>query len=136
MKRRLRVYLAGPMLNCTKEQATAWRNRLKNKYKKIEFYDPCEFEFKEMTSKVIVKTDLKYVKKCDVVVANVWKISAGTVMEIAYAWWYGKTIVILAKRKHVGAWLQHHSTICVETEKDLDKMIEIYHNDKLAEKLY
>lgn len=124
---KLKAYLAGPMKDCTPEEMSTWRNRLKVKYaKRIEFHDPVEFETKEMTSEQLVDNDIAHIEMCSLFIGNVWKFSGGTMMEVVYAWKDNSHVILMAPKENAGPWLKYHSDEIVHTEEDLDKCIERY----------
>lgn len=112
------------MKDCTQEEMTGWRNRLKKKFQDIVFWDPVAFEVKGWTDEQVVKNDLRYILKSNVVIANVWKFSVGTIMEICYAKMFGVPVFVLAPEGSKGHWLRHHATLILQTEEELDDAIE------------
>jgi nucleoside 2-deoxyribosyltransferase len=119
-----KIYLAGP-INDSVEQTKVWRNRLKEKYKDVvEFYDPVDFEIGHLPYNELVETDIKYIIKSDCIVANVWKYTPGTSMELVYAKFYMKKVLTLTKKELTHSWIKYHSSVVSFTEEDLDIEIE------------
>jgi nucleoside 2-deoxyribosyltransferase len=118
-----KIYLAGPIKDCSEKQKSGWRDFVTEKLTGVyEIYDPVKFEWDEIiskekvetleedASKMIVETDLEYIKKCDVVLAGVWKFSAGTMMELVYATRFNKIIFVICPNELRGPWIKYHST--------------------------
>src|SRR5450432_2934017 len=96
-KRSWTVYLAGPVSNCNPTQQTAWRKEIKEKIKErlsekglsVHCVDPTDHRgwtlFEEM-----VKID-----GADVVIANLWRESIGTVVGIVQARRKGKPVIVI-----------------------------------------
>jgi hypothetical protein len=150
------IYLAGPMQSCTKEEMTGWREIAKNKLGKIfKIYDPVELETKRKFNgdafvNAVVGGDISCIDKSDIILANLWKISTGTVMEVMHAKKNGKFVIsilprkrnwiekiirrifgngislmfdkLMKRKREVSPWLLYHSNIVVE---DFDIAVSI-----------
>lgn len=112
------IYLAGPIKDCTWEQKTEWRNEVKEFLGKFgfEFSDPMEFEAsitectqtpREMGKK-LVQVDLEHIGKSEIILANMWKISIGTIMELVYASQLHKNVYVVCEKKYESLWLLAH----------------------------
>jgi hypothetical protein len=90
-KPKLSIYLAGPVTNCNEKQKTEWRKTIKAKLSKLghEAVDPTDHiewtPFKEM-----VEMD-----RSDLVIANLWRESVGTVVGIVQARRKGKPVILV-----------------------------------------
>jgi len=90
-KSKLSIYLAGPVTNCNEKQKTEWRKTIKAKLSKLghEAVDPTDHiewtPFKEM-----VEMD-----RSDLVIANLWRESVGTVVGIVQARRKGKPVILV-----------------------------------------
>lgn len=124
-----KIYLAGPLKDCTWEQKTEWRESFKRRFAGLfEFFDPMEFEGiaectqtpKEMGEK-LVKMDVSYISKSDIIVANMWKLSIGTIMELVYASIEQKTIFVICSKQFESLWLLAHATKVFRT---IDQVFE------------
>ena len=108
----MKIYLAGPMYPTDNNWRNTFKVTMKNLFKsfgynKLEFYDPDEFE----TYKVnIVNIDKWYIDKCDIVFANVTRLSVGTSMEIIYAWIKGKPVILVCPDNLLSPWHKYHVT--------------------------
>ena len=77
------VYLSGPIHNCTDKEINEWRDYC-IKHLRHEFSDPRGKDPDDVVC--IVEDDKDQIDKCDLLLANVWKIGVGTAMEIYHAW--------------------------------------------------
>ncbi|HYH00327.1 MAG TPA: ATP cone domain-containing protein [Terriglobales bacterium] len=90
-KQILNIYLAGPVTNCNERQKTEWRKRIKGNLANLghRWIDPAEHQtwtpFKEMVE----------IDRSDVVIANLWKESVGTVIGIVQARSKGKPVILV-----------------------------------------
>jgi hypothetical protein len=85
------VYLAGPVSNCSAKQKTEWRHDIKKRLKGLghNWFDPTDHAnwtpFREMVQ----------IDKSDVVIANLWRESIGTVVGIVQARRKGKAVILI-----------------------------------------
>lgn len=98
----MRVYLCGPIFNSTNEEACGWREQIKKDFEGICFVDPCDW-----TGKKVVSQDLHAISQCQAVLANCWKPSYGSAMEVFHAFNTGK-YVSLVSPKPLSPWLEAH----------------------------
>lgn len=106
-------------------EATRWRNKLKSQFKEsVEWGDPCDFEVGLKSAEEVVEMDKNWIRTCDFLVVNMWKIGAGTCMEMFFANMIGKPILLLTKEEFVGYWLRHHSARVIFEEDQLLKSVE------------
>lgn len=128
MKRKPRVYLGGPIHQCTEDQCTLWRRKAT---RELSLYylvvDPVDRENDgSRTNKIIVEGDKKDIDACNVLLVNWWKPSCGTAMEILYAWERKKLILTIAGGDQ-SPWLRYHSTKIFGTLAEATKrLIEIH----------
>lgn len=110
----MKIYLAGPIFQSSDEEAKDWREEIKKiAAGGIEFLDPMSRDYRgrvfdSQLSKEIVEGDKEDIRKCDVVIANVSKPSAGTSMEILFAWQLGIPVITIAHGK-LSPWILYHS---------------------------
>lgn len=117
------VYLAGPIKNCTESECNDWRQFCEdnlncdtiNPYKLRNFSDKvCDNPMKE-----IVQPDLDDIDSCAVLLANCWKESPGTSMEIYHASNNGKLVVTVHDGSYkISGWVQAYSHKILETVED------------------
>ena len=84
------IHLSGPLAGCNESQRTRWRAEFKRLCHGYECIDPSEWGADWDFSR-----DLDAVDRCDVLVANMWKESIGTTLEIMHARSRGKPVVLL-----------------------------------------
>ncbi|HZJ02329.1 MAG TPA: ATP cone domain-containing protein, partial [Thermoleophilia bacterium] len=84
------VYLSGPLSGCNREQRHNWRSAVQNLSPHFEYIDPTEWGDDYDFSR-----QLKALDDADIVVANMWKVSVGTTMDIWNARYRGKPIVLV-----------------------------------------
>ena len=86
------VYLAGPISNCNQRQRTEWRKRLKTQLEPFGWVciDPAD-HLNDWTP----STEMAEIAKSDVVIANLWRESIGTVVGIVQARRKGKPVILI-----------------------------------------
>lgn len=113
------IYLSGPMLACTDQESNSWRQFVKKELEGLfEFQDPMEFEVKETgnvdtMARQIVEMDVRALTKSDFILANCWKASPGTAMELVYAKVQKKEIISVNTIN--SPWIHFHSTLVYPT---------------------
>jgi nucleoside 2-deoxyribosyltransferase len=123
----MKIYLAGPIMNCTHEEIHEWREYVKNQLPGFEFYDPSQFE-EGLDSTKTVEEDKRLIDESDVVLVNLFKLGIGTIMEIFYAWTWGKNILVVTKDYKDNCWLKYHTSFVFE---DLDSALQLLKKEKL-----
>ncbi len=100
------VYLAGPIANCTGDQARGWRQSARRYLAPlgITVFDPTQ---RVMRGAETIEMDLAQILDSAVVVANCWKPSVGTSMEIMYASVNGIPVVVAGE--NLSPWIHHHA---------------------------
>src|SRR4051794_35106863 len=89
---RVTVYLAGPVSNCNEEQVTRWRHRVK------ELLDSSTYECIDPAMKRGTwnpQDEIVDIDRSDVVIANLWKESVGTVVGVIQARRRGKPVILI-----------------------------------------
>jgi hypothetical protein len=89
-RQRLRVYLAGPISGCNKTQKLEWRKDIKKRLgnRGYEFIDPTETPWN-------AQREFIDIDKSDVVIANLWRESIGTVVGIVRARRLAKPVIVV-----------------------------------------
>lgn len=109
------IYLAGPILGCTDDQAHTWRDLVKRKFGEHRCIDPMRRDYRgieDQNIKAIVEGDKWDIEDCDVLLANCWQVSAGTSMEIFYAHSLGKRVVAIVQPDvKVSPWITYHAEV-------------------------
>ena len=114
------IYLAGPIFQCTDGESSNWRQKIKNELEwkgtkpqnRYDIIDPVDRDLRgkeDQLMKVIVEGDKELIDTCDILLVGLWKISAGTCMEILYAWEKGKKTYIINSLDNLSPWLKYHS---------------------------
>lgn len=110
-----KVYLAGPILNCTGNETHDWREEATQNIK-LETINPAmrtfDGDFLQDSKREIVNPDKEDIDKSDILLANCWKPSWGTAMEIFYAWERGKIVISIVNGDNptlVSPWICVHS---------------------------
>lgn len=86
------VYLAGPISNCNEKQKLGWRKTIKSQLDQLghTHIDPTEHTQNWSPFEEMVEIDTS-----DVVIANIWKESIGTVVGIIQALRRGKPVILI-----------------------------------------
>jgi nucleoside 2-deoxyribosyltransferase len=112
----MKVYLAGPIFNCTDAECRDWREYATEKLT-CTAIDPMRRDYRgieEESAVEIVELDKLDIMEADYVLANYGDIppgSVGTSMEILFAWEQHKKIIIVTSQPKVSPWLTYHATL-------------------------
>jgi nucleoside 2-deoxyribosyltransferase len=71
-----------------------------------------------------IKRDLEDIEKCDVLIAYMPKLSAGTCMELFYAKMRGKKTICICKIKNPSPWITTHSDIILRRIGELESALK------------
>lgn len=126
------VYLAGPINACSDAEAISWREAVIGALssavqdRQVEFLDPMRRDYRgreDQAVSEIVEGDKIDIDQCDIFLANCWKPSVGTSMEIYYAW-LKKTVPIIAiVGEKPSPWLTYHCHRLVPTTEEAIKSL-------------
>lgn len=103
-----KIYLAGPMTGCNKDQLHRWRDEVKATYERdFSFIDPTERwpgdpMGHDATPLEIVKADLQNIETADGLLVNMWRESIGASIGIVHAHRFGRPVVV-ADPNHLGS---------------------------------
>lgn len=129
------LYLAGPINGLVDDECTVWREKIKEALgSQFEMLDPMRRDYRgkeDVAYKEIVQGDIQDINDCDVFLANAWKASWGTGMEVFYATSVNKYVVIVCPDKYPSPWLLHHSDVIF---RGLDDAITFLRNWEAAKK--
>ena len=108
----LKIYLAGPVDNCSSSEQIVWRRMVQSVYHQYKYMDPMAYEVDVMRGKKsmneIIQLEKQDIYNCDVLLAYPWSPSSGTAMEIMYAYMLStdvhrndkiKIVVVIEKNK-------------------------------------
>ncbi len=116
----MKVYLAGPIFNCTDKECRDWREYAAEKLN-CTTIDPMRRDYRgieEESVAKIVELDKLDIMETDCVLVNYGDIppgSMGTAMEILFAWEQHKTIITVTSQSKVSPWLTYHSTLILRS---------------------
>ena len=116
----MKVYLAGPIFGCTDEQCKAWREKAKELLPGFEVLDPMSRDYrgKEGDNVAdIVLGDKEDIRNSDAVLANAWKASWGTSMEVMYANVNNVRVVAFGAGDRPSPWLVYHTELFATLEQ-------------------
>jgi nucleoside 2-deoxyribosyltransferase len=71
-----------------------------------------------------IKRDLEDIEKCDVLIAYMPRLSAGTCMELFYAKMRGKKTICICKIKNPSPWITTHSDIILRKIEELKSALK------------
>jgi len=131
-----KIYLAGPMNDCTTKEAGEWRDQATLTLESYGFniLNPMDRDYRDRSTEFIyreiVDLDKIDIRESDIVLANCHKPSVGTSMEILHAWELGKVVVVVVPSVSVSPWLYYHSTYLCHDIKDALEWI----NEKIVER--
>jgi nucleoside 2-deoxyribosyltransferase len=117
-----KVYLAGPIENCTKAEVEEWREYATIELDKMGYdvLNPIDKNYRELTDRddrEIVEENKREIQEADYILANYFKASTGTSMEIFMAWGMGKPVIVVASGR-INPWLRYHAREVVGTLED------------------
>lgn len=120
------IYLGGPMAGCTLQEMTGWREQLKKEWgSEFDFRDPCEREYSPQEWRQLVEDDIKDIDESDYVLCYMWKPGVGSSMELVYARYNKKPIiVVIPDFKYVSPWVRYYSDFLVEDFDHAYKIIK------------
>lgn len=131
MTNKMKVYLAGPINDCSDSECRDWRERMKQEFPNVEFLDPMRRDYRNLesveTATEIVENDKRDILDTDLVFVYHDKPSVGTSMEILFAFDRGIYVLTVGcTGKPLSPWILYHSTEIVDTiEKGIEKLKEI-----------
>jgi len=131
---RKRVFLSGPIQGMETRQD--YRDRLRRLLLRYGYepVDPWQRErvlyrgeaeewWRNVSSKGFIQRDLEDIEKCDILVAYLPRVSAGTCMELFYARSRGKKTVTICRIKNPSPWIIAYSDIILKNIKEFDELL-------------
>jgi len=108
------VYLAGPIKGCDESEVHDWRAFCESDLVADTINPASRRDFSQTDCddclNEIVNPDKNDIDSCAVLLANVWRPSVGTSMEILYAWERGKLVVVVVDPTvPTSAWIIAHA---------------------------
>ena len=128
MPRRI-VYLAGPISNCNEKQQTEWRRAIKGRLKTLghRTNDPTDHG-KGWTPLI----EMVEIDESHVVIANLWRVSIGTIVGIMQASRKGKP-VILIDQNYLATSLLERLVGTDRIVRGLDEAVNLFQNHVLPQ---
>jgi len=121
------IYLAGPIAQCSDEEAMSWREKAKQALVgHYDILDPMRRDYRgqsEAPAEEIVTEDLKDITHSDVLLANAWKPSVGTSMEIWIASQQPNTKVVVIAPERCSPWHRYCADEVVSSLQDAYKIL-------------
>ncbi len=71
-----------------------------------------------------IKRDLEDIEKCDILIAYMPRLSAGTCMELFYAKMKEKKTICICKIRNPSPWITTHSDIILKKVKELESALK------------
>ena len=78
----------------------------------------------DMSSASFIKRDLEDIERCDILVAYLPRLSAGTCMELFYAKLKGKRTITICELENPSPWIIAHSDILLGKILDLEEYLK------------
>lgn len=105
-------------INCDCEAVDPWeREKIIYKSEEPDWWEkvpPADF----------IKRDLEDIERCDVLIAYLPTLSAGTCMELFYAKLKGKKTICICELKNPSPWITFHSDIIIRNIEDLKDALD------------
>lgn len=130
-----KVFISGPIQGMEEKQG--YRDRIGNILKKYGYepVDPWKREkvlyrgppgdwWSHVPSEDFIRRDLEDIERCDVLIAYLPKLSAGTCMELFYAKLKGKKTVTICGLRNPSPWIVRHSDIIVRNIKEFEVLLK------------
>jgi len=130
---KIKVYLAGPIADCSDFEARGWRDHVKRSLCRCchEWLDPMDRDYRSVAitrhvARDIVEGDLAEIRSADVVLVNALRgASWGTAMEIRAAsqcTTHAVAVLVVCDAPNPSPWLVYHADVIVRT---LDEAIAL-----------
>ncbi|MHC1601263.1 MAG: nucleoside 2-deoxyribosyltransferase [Candidatus Nezhaarchaeales archaeon] len=131
----IKVFISGPIQGMEDKQEYRAKIRRILEAKGYEVIDPWEREkiiykasredwWKNVPPRDFIDRDLRDVERCDVLIAYLPRLSAGTCMELFYAKLKGKKVISIIEFDDPSPWITLHSDIILRSLNELKDYIE------------
>lgn len=121
----MRVYLAGPIFQCSDAEAKDWRFTVASRRPQHVYLDPMSRDYRgreDDCAAEIVEGDKADIRSCDTVIANIAVPSAGTLMEVLYAYEQAKRVIAVVPGR-VSPWIRYHATEVVPSLEEAIRLL-------------
>jgi hypothetical protein len=109
----MKIYLCGGINGLTDDQATYWREYVKEWYPQHDYLDPMRRDYRGREDECvteIIDGDKADIVDSDVLLVNATRPSWGTAMEVFFAHSIGKRVLSVVPNDPVSPWLRYHSS--------------------------
>ncbi len=131
----IKVFISGPIQGMEDKQEYRAKIRRILEAKGYEVIDPWEREkiiykasredwWKNVPPRDFIDRDLRDVERCDVLIAYLPRLSAGTCMELFYAKLKGKKVISIIEFDDPSPWITLHSDVILRSLNELKNYIE------------
>ena len=131
----IKVFISGPIQGMEDKQEYRAEIRRILEAKGYEVIDPWEREkiiykasredwWKNVPPRDFIDRDLRDVERCDVLIAYLPRLSAGTCMELFYAKLKGKKVISIIEFDDPSPWITLHSDVILRSLNELKDYIE------------
>ena len=125
------LYLAGPIADCEDDECVSWRKDILEVYP--DSANPMIRDYRDNhhdNINEIVVLDKRDIDNSEIVLVRFTRISAGTMMEIIYAWSKGKPIIFWHDPDYpyekLSPWIKYHCTTFVTSFDEACEKIDYY----------
>lgn len=130
-----KMYLSGPIDNCTYDQITSWREYVKRKWIQFTYLDPVDLKEETFStcSPETIEKEKSYIRESDIFLCYPWKPGSGTAMEVMYAHElknrhtinvHPKIVTVSHSKDYLSPWIRYHSDHVAETFNDAFEWVE------------
>lgn len=130
-----KVFISGPIQGMERDQS--YRDRIAGilldhgyepidswKREKVVYSTTGKEWWKNVPPTGLIWRDLEDIDRCDMLVAYLPKLSAGTCMELFYAKTRGKTTVVICKLENPSPWIIAHSDILLKSMNEFNDFLK------------
>jgi len=130
-----KVFLSGPIQGMETRQS--YRERLRRlllrygyepidpwQREKVLYRGPSDRWWSNVPTGDFVQRDLEDIERCDLLIAYLPRLSAGTCMELFYAKMKGKKTVTICHLKNPSPWLIAHSDVTLRNMRELEELLK------------
>ena len=130
-----RVFVSGPIQGTETNQSYRDRlNELLSKYgyvpvdpwqrEKVLYRGPSEEWWNKIPPIEFIRRDLEDIRNCDILVAYLPRLSAGTCMEMFYAYMMNKIVITICKIKNPSPWITTHTKIMLQNMYGFEQLLK------------
>lgn len=132
------VYIAGPIHGVEHDQH--YRERLRQvliefeydvidpwQREKFEYFSTGEEWWRNVPSTYFIKRDLEDIDRCNVLIAFLPTLSAGTCMELFYAKRKSKATIVISNIESLSPWIIHHTDQFFKTIEEFQNHLKENH---------